>query len=399
MPEPLSRPAGQAGRPAYDLRQAHWTGLRLTAEGRLLLAVALVLLLVAVFKNINLLALLANMILALLALAALVAGRGLRQLEARRVLADHLFAGTPAHLEVRLHNPSPGPVQGAGVEDVGAAHSVGWYHDRLDGRSRTAFSAEVVLPARGWYDFAPLAATSSHPFGLWRRRALVGLPLRVLVLPRPGKVLRERLRHYLKGADPRGERVHRHGWRHEAAQADFHGLRQFRPGDSPRWIHWRTTARRGELMVREFEDVPGDDLVLVLDAVARPGEFESAVSLAATIIAEWCQRRGDRLVLLVPGMRHGLLDGVTGPEHSRRLLECLALATFQTVPPRGIDSVGDDASPNPWLAGDHVPSTAAVVVVAAGPSALPAELQATLGRPVTLLTPEQLHQQGIYTPP
>jgi uncharacterized protein (DUF58 family) len=384
----------------HTLRESHWTGLRLTAEGRLLFCVAAVLLLVGIFKNINLLALLANVLLALLALGALVVGRRMRQLEGRRVLAENLFAGTRARLEVRVQNPSPGRVAGVRVEDVGAGHAVGWYFDRLEGRARVAPSTEVVLSARGWYDFAPLAAASSHPFGLWQRRVLIGLPLRVLVLPRHGKVVRERLRHYLKSADPRGERVHRHGWRHEAAQADFHGLRQFRPGDSPRWIHWRTSARRGELMVREFEDVPGDDLVLVLDTHAGAAEFESAVSLAATIVVEWCQRRGDRLVLAVPGMRHGLHDGVTGPEHARKLLECLALATHTSVAPCGID-----------LAADQVPATAAVVVVAADPRspqreqgedttlARAAGLSADLGCPVTLLTPEQLHQQGIYTPP
>ena len=69
---------------------------------------------------------------------------------------------------------------------------------------------------------------------------------------------------------------------------NVHGLRQFRAGDSPRWIHWRTTARRGELMIREFEDMPNDHLVLIVD----PGErdhpvLERLLSLAATICWDW----------------------------------------------------------------------------------------------------------------
>src|SRR5262249_49364986 len=72
------------------------------------------------------------------------------------------------------------------------------------------------------------------------------------------------------GAPP-SPRRRRRPRRHPTAQAEFHGLRAFRSGDSPRWIHWRTSARCGELMVREFEDVPPDHLVLVVEPVAGDG--------------------------------------------------------------------------------------------------------------------------------
>jgi hypothetical protein len=65
-------------------------------------------------------------------------------------------------------------------------------------------------------------------------------------------------------------------------------------------------------MVREFEDVPGDDVVLV---VAPGGDLETTICLAAGVCWEWCRRRGDRLVLLAG---ETLLDDRTGPEHARR---------------------------------------------------------------------------------
>jgi uncharacterized protein (DUF58 family) len=370
-----------------DLRQAHWTGWRPTREGQYWLGVVALLLLVGIAKNINLLALLGYVMLAVIGLASAVAGRRLRRLEARRILPDHLFAGAPARLEVRLRNTSKRPVRGFRLEDAGAAHHAGWFFPSLEGGGRRSVEADVELPRRGWYDFAPLAVSGSHPFGLWQRRVFVGLPARVLILPRPGKVSRERLRHQLRGADPRGDRARRHRWRHEAAQADFHGLRPFRLGDSPRWIHWRTSARRGELMVREFEDVPGDDMALVVDAPADDAWLEDVVSLAATLVWEWGQRRGDRFLLAVPGAAQWI-DGMSGPEHTRAMLECLAL-------------LGPAASPAapPDLPLDGVPGTASVVVVAAGDGGLAADLEAKLGRPVTLLTPERLRLAGVYTPP
>jgi uncharacterized protein (DUF58 family) len=251
----------------------------------------------------------------------------------------------------------------------------------------------VILPRRGWYDFAPLLAVSGYPFGLWERRVAVGPGLRVLVLPRQGKLNRERLRHQLRGLDPGGERQHRQGIRHDTAQADFHGLRPFRAGDSPRWIHWRTSARRGELMVREFEDSPGDDLVLVVERSGPAEPFEEVISLAATLISEWSQHRGDRLVLTVAGAEtEQLLEGVTGPEHRRLLLEHLA----QLAPPT--DPAARPTPPADLLMG-RIPHSAAVVLVASGDHGLAADLEQRLGRPVTLLSPEPLHHAGVYTPP
>jgi uncharacterized protein (DUF58 family) len=170
--------------------------------------------------------------------------------------------------------------------------------------------------------------------------------------------------------------VRRRGWRHEAAQADFHGLRPFRPGDSPRWIHWRTSARRGELMVREFEDVPGDDIVLVL----APGvDLEPAIAAAATIVWEWCRRRGDRLVLLLGAEAH---DGLSGPEHARRLLERLAtLGPFDIEPP-SLEVLHE------------LPPKLAVVVLSSGPEGLGSTFQAALGRPSTVLDVTQPHEWG-----
>jgi uncharacterized protein (DUF58 family) len=120
--------------------------------------------------------------------------------------------------------------------------------------------------------------------------------------------------------------------RHPAAQSDFHGLRAFRSGDSPHWIHWRTSARRGELMVREFEDTPIDNLVLIIDPFCPPPladcpVLEEAISLAATICWEWCRQTGDRFVLAVAGDDPAVIDGFTGRDLGVRMLECLALQT------------------------------------------------------------------------
>lgn len=67
----------------------------------------------------------------------------------------------------------------------------------------------------------------------------------------------------------------------------FHALREYVPGDDRRFIHWKTSARTGTLMVRQFEETRRAHLMLVLstrlDDYATDEEFELAVSAAASL--------------------------------------------------------------------------------------------------------------------
>ena len=70
----------------------------------------------------------------------------------------------------------------------------------------------------------------------------------------------------------------------------FHALRDYTPGDDRRHVHWRTTARTGKLMVRQFEETRRSHVVVALDNLAdhyaSEDEFELAVSAAASISAQ-----------------------------------------------------------------------------------------------------------------
>ena len=72
-----------------------------------------------------------------------------------------------------------------------------------------------------------------------------------------------------------------------SADVSFHALREYVPGDDRRAIHWRSTARIGKLMVRQFEETRRSHLLIVLDldtdAWASDDEFEIGVSGAASM--------------------------------------------------------------------------------------------------------------------
>ncbi len=85
----------------------------------------------------------------------------------------------------------------------------------------------------------------------------------LLVGPRLGRLTQR----WLQIVDSRLQGSHSEGRRQGLLEGDYYGLREWRPGDSQRWIHWRTSAKLGELAVRQFEQQRSRDLILVLGPV------------------------------------------------------------------------------------------------------------------------------------
>jgi uncharacterized protein (DUF58 family) len=86
----------------------------------------------------------------------------------------------------------------------------------------------------------------------------------------------------------------------------FHALRPYEPGDDRRYVHWRTTARTGRLMVRQFNETRRSQLVLLHSAAeagyASETEFELGVSVLASIASQ----------VLRDGTRIRIVSGVAG---------------------------------------------------------------------------------------
>ena len=111
------------------------------------------------------------------------------------------------------------------------------------------------------------------------------------------------------------------------------GLRTWRSGDSRRWIHWRTTARKGELMVRQFEKPSNQDLVLVVDLYqpekAKPPDLENvelAVSFAGTLVAERCRRGGSEIAVSMAASEGAYWSGSASMAFFQDSMDALATA-------------------------------------------------------------------------
>jgi uncharacterized protein (DUF58 family) len=136
---------------------------------------------------------------------------------------------------------------------------------------------------RGRFRIGPLAVSATDPFGLTRRTWTLSAHSEVLVCPRVHDILAPR--------QAGGRLVATVETVHARAQAadgeDFLTLREYEVGDDLRRVHWRSTARVGELMIRQDEAQWRSRSIVVLDT--RPGahnaqSFETAVEATASIV-------------------------------------------------------------------------------------------------------------------
>ncbi|MFC6670824.1 DUF58 domain-containing protein [Marinobacterium aestuariivivens] len=196
---------------------------------------------------------------------------------------------------------------------------------RLAGRR--PFSYRIRCERRGHHRIGPLYLRSDFPLALHSTgHAVPDSSARIVVLPR---------RFPLTNVDLTG----RSGYPtdgHQIAPASrghdhYAGIREYRRGDSRRHIHWRASARRGEWIVREYEQLENTELLLVLDSngaanlgEGRESSFEYAVRIAASVAG--CALAQGHRVGLYCQMREQLhwLAPDRGPLHLRRLLEALA---------------------------------------------------------------------------
>lgn len=150
-----------------------------------------------------------------------------------------------------------------------------------------------VLPAvrRGRYVFDPVRLSIDDPFGLARAELVKGEHEALVVYPQ----LVELPALFSEGGS------HAQDGRRLLMQRptgyELHSVREHMQGESLRAVHWPSTARRGQLMVKELEDAPRDEVVVLLDAT-DPSTFDLAVRAAGSILRAHV-RRGRRCALVV----------------------------------------------------------------------------------------------------
>jgi uncharacterized protein (DUF58 family) len=179
---------------------------------------------------------------------------------------------------------------------------------------------------RGIYPLGTVTLSTSFPFGLFRKERDTEIPGEIVVWPRTDR----RVRAPMAGA---GRAAHAGLAARGAlgARGEYRSLRGYRPGDDPKDIHWRSSARSGVPVTREYERDGAETRWVCLDTRAEPGgePGEVAVEVAAALIADALAER--RPFALVAG--GSVLEPGDGAGHLERALDILARVDFAFANP------------------------------------------------------------------
>jgi uncharacterized protein (DUF58 family) len=330
---PGSDPAGRGGLPSR---------FELTVVGKVAVTFLVILFCWALLRGNNPVLFVVSCLLATVLLSMLLTYFGTGRLDVRRSLPERVFAGAPFDVRLLVRNRSAWrPALGLGFKDAIQVSPTGEFIcgpvlPVLPPRGEALLGYRKRIHRRGVYRIANFVAASSFPFALFERRVLLqSAPARLVVLPSLGHLRRAAERNLaVQLALPLVVRRSREG------QEEFESLRDYRPGENPRLIHWKTSARARKLMRRVMQAESTRDLNVLLDTCVaglggeeRLRHLEKAVSCAATLMVE-AARRGRRASVHFPDgsvHHHGnvravipALEGLAGVRPGRTAARALA---------------------------------------------------------------------------
>ncbi|GAA1379665.1 DUF58 domain-containing protein [Catellatospora chokoriensis] len=274
----------------------------LTTRGRSFLAAGAAALLCALALGEKDLMRVAVLLVALPLMAAAYVGRARYKLACTRSLDPYrVQAGGSARVLLRLQNMSRLPTGTLLLEDrlpyaLGSRPRL--VLERLGAQQASSVAYTVRAELRGRYEVGPLTLRMTDPFGLCELTRSFPSADKLTVIPNVSPLQLVRLAGEYSGTgDSRARSVAVHG-------EDDAATREYRRGDDLRRVHWRSTARVGELMVRREEQPWESRATVLLDTRlgAHRGEgptasFEWAVSASASI-AVHLRQAGYRLRLV-----------------------------------------------------------------------------------------------------
>ena len=260
-------------------------GQRITKQGVVFSLVTLAVAIVALHTKINFLVLIFGMMLSAVLLSFVLSRTTMRRVSFARRVPDGVYPDQPFTIELQTRNrkrwmSSYGLVVRDGLPDGLMAERPGGMVVQLGPGHTATLTYTATALRRGVCRMSSASFSTRFPFGLFHQERLRALPSELVVYPRLGTVAPNFLGRAQSLAHTRRQS------RAARGEEEFRGLREYRHGDNPRYIHWKTSAKLGQLLIKEHEAVVTDRAFILLDTRCRAsGEepLESAVSFVATL--------------------------------------------------------------------------------------------------------------------
>ncbi|MBI3890895.1 MAG: DUF58 domain-containing protein [Candidatus Wallbacteria bacterium] len=253
----------------------------ITPYGLLILTACFVIGMLAIFFTNNLFYFLVAMLLGFVSISGVLSEISIRGLDMRRSVPANVHALSPVFVTIEVTNLKKRfPSFCLHVRDEALAGEAFLLHigPREVGRQRY----QAVFPKRGSYTFGSASISTAFPFGFFRKWAVFQGNDPVLILP----IVRDL--QFLFRSQALGSGDFRTAFRGEGA--NLYSVREYRWGDSSRLIHWKSTARQMEVMIKELEREVSGKVTLEL-AGGFGVHLEPAVSLAASLANLLTQRQ------------------------------------------------------------------------------------------------------------
>jgi len=230
----------------------------------------------------------------------------------RDIVPDETFGDEDVRVESRLRNMTGATLGNIEIQEIldsriipgrGASYTPA----SVGPSEEVCLIFEFPSPPRANYEIGPLIARVRDPFGFYLTEIKLGPPRHVGAWPGviPSKIL--------------------------GLGTEFYSMRDYIPGDDPKRINWKASARHGELIVNETEAERVTDVMIVLDTDVtffEPSErelFERGIRAAASF-SRLLLRQGNRVGLVLQGGERGSIPAGFGKRHERRILYLLAAA-------------------------------------------------------------------------
>ena len=286
------------------------TEIVLTRDGRGALFLLVVSLLAAYNTGANLVFLMAAVIMATLLSSAFYAPRQTKSLSYRISGPKVAAQDNPIELTIHLANEGKRPRYFLScklffLSNIGKRVQSQIYDGALpktlEAGKESSAQIKLCFPLRGAYRLEKVLVESSYPMGLLKhQRSLEGQELTIVTLARASDFTCPGITSHEQESDCEDSRLSKRG------EGDsFYGLREYRKGDPLKTVHWKSSARRGKLLVQEFQEYLTARYYIYLDldgsklrGKGKKSNLEISISICARLCLDLARNRNFTQVLI-----------------------------------------------------------------------------------------------------